>query len=73
MTDAEADAWFTDHAECSMTRAVGMTSFQLWRKGKKKADADDTVGFVYPENMPAPDVLETRRFIVRWFVGRFGV
>jgi hypothetical protein len=30
------------------------------------------VGFVLPENVPPPDVLDTRRLLVRWFVGTFG-
>jgi hypothetical protein len=71
MTDAEADDWFTEHAECTMERGTSMMSFQLWRKGRR-AEGDDTVGFVLPENMPPPDVLDTRRFLVRWFVRAFG-
>ena len=71
MTDEEADDWFTEHAECTMDRAPSMLSFQLWRKGRTEEGAE-TVGFVLPESMPPPDPLDARRFLVRWFVGKFG-
>lgn len=71
MTDGEADDWFDDHGECTMERGTGMLSFQLWRRGQR-AEGQDTVGFVLPENMPPPDPLDARRFLVRWFVGKFG-
>ena len=67
MTDPEADAWFEAHGDCTMTRATGMTSFELWRKGRKTV-TDHSVGFVFPESLPPPDPLEVRRFLVRWFV-----
>ncbi len=71
MTDGEADDWFNDHGDCRMTRETSMVSFQLWRRGRT-TEGDDTVGFVLPENMPPPDPLDARRFLVRWFVGKFG-
>ena len=72
MTDAEADAWFLNNADFKMTHTAGMTTYQLWRRGKTARD-EETVGFAIPEAVQHPEPLEVQRFLVRWFASAHGV
>ncbi len=72
MTDQQADAWFESHAHFEIREQLGITSFQLWRKGKT-GPKHETVGFVVPTvGVPHPDTKEAQRFLAKWFVKTYG-
>jgi hypothetical protein len=72
MTDQQADAWFESHAHFEIGEQLGITSFQLWRKGKT-GPTHETVGFVVPTvGVPHPDTKEAQRFLAKWFVKTYG-
>lgn len=66
MTDDQADVWFKDHANYSMTQEPGVTHYRL-----SEAGSDDHVEITIPEMVIHPDPVLVQRFLVRWFLSAY--
>jgi hypothetical protein len=69
MTNAEADDWLLQTGSYRTVRGVDMTVYEVHRKDGSQADV---VGFGVPDGVPSPVIVDTKRFLVRWFVGAYG-
>jgi hypothetical protein len=68
MTDDEADRWLTDHGEYECTERIGLMIYGLKRRG---GPSMEYVGFL-KETGGNPDPTLVKRFLVRWFIDRYG-
>ena len=71
MTNDEADGWLSNCGSYRTVRGVDMTVYEIHRKENGTPQLE-VVGFGVPDGVPPPPLDDTKRFLVRWFVGAYG-
>ncbi len=71
MTNDEADEWLTTSGSYRTVRGVDMMVYELHRK-ENGSPPLEVVGFGVPDGVPPPVIIDTKRFLVRWFVEAYG-